>query len=316
MKPPSPQDAQDTLRLMSAVVISLLIFLGYHFFFEKPQLEKMEQQQQQLAKEQKAAPAPAAAAPASLEVKPRADVLAATKRIPIQGAKLTGSISLTGARIDDLSLNDQYTSIEKTEHVTLLSPSGTKDAYYVEGGWTSDDKNAVLPDEKTLWSLAPGSASTLTSGGAVTLQWDNGRGLIFGRNITLDENYLFKITQTVANKTNAEIKLNAWHLVSRHNIPADFKGFYILHEGPLADLDDKLQELKYKDLDSGKTLEQDNAKGWLGITDKYWFVGIFPPPDEKFNARITGSKTDNAQSYQTDTVSDTQTLAPGKSITD
>lgn len=309
MKPPSRQDAQDTERLVRFFVMAMIIFLGYHFFFEKPQPQPTQQQSQA----QKPVPAPVAT---QQEVKPRSEVIAATSRIPIQGDKVTGSISLTGARIDDLSLNDQYTTIDKKEHVSLLSPSGTRDAYYVEGGWTSEDKAAVLPDEKTVWSLAPGSVKTLTSGSSVTLQWDNGHGLIFERNITLDENYLFKVTQTVTNKTKDSVKLNAWHLISRHSLPTDFKGFFILHEGPLADLDNKLQELGYKDLDKGKKLEQDNTRGWLGITDKYWFVGIFPDPQEKFNARVIGSKTDTTQSYQADIVSDTQTALPGQTISD
>ena len=311
-QPPSPHDTQDGDRLMRFALIAAIIFLGYHFLFEKPQLEKMQQQQQQQA-QKSVVPTPAAAPE---EVKPRADIIAATSRIAIHGDKVTGSISLTGARIDDLSLNDQYTTIDKKEHIELLSPSGSKDAYYVEGGWTSDDKTAVLPDEKTLWSLAPGSAHDLATGSSITLRWDNGHGLIFERNIALDENYLFTVTQTVTNKTNAAVKLNAWHLVSRHSMPVDFTGGSYIHEGPLADLDDKLKELSYKDLTKGDTLEQDNVGGWLGITDKYWFVGIFSDPQEKFNARIIGSKTDTAQSYQTDIVSDTQTAAPGQSLTD
>ena len=223
MQPPSPHDAQDSGRIMKAVLISLAIFLSYHFLIEKPQLEKMERLQQEQAKLTKSIPAPAAE---QQELKPRTDVIAETKssRIPIQGAKVTGSISLIGARIDDLSLNDQYTTVYNTKHIDLLSPSGTQDAYYVEGGWTSDDKTAVLPDEKTVWALAPGSAKTLNTGGSVTLRWDNGHGLLFERDITLDENYLFKVTQRVTNKASAEVKLNAWHLISRHSLPADFKG--------------------------------------------------------------------------------------------
>ena len=309
-QPPSSNDPQDTARLVRFFAMAMAIFLGYHLFFEKPQqAQKLQEQQAQ----QKAILTPVAA---KQETKPRTEVISSTQRIPVHGDKVTGSISLTGGRIDDLSLNDQYISVEKTEHVNLLSPSGAADAYYVESGWTSDDKSAVLPDEKTPWSLAPGSASTLTSGGSITMQWDNGHGLVFARNIALDQNYLFTVTQSVDNKTKDAVKLNAWNLISRHNMPADFKGFFILHEGPLADLNDKLQELSYKDLDKGKKLEQDDARGWLGITDKYWYVGIFPDAQEKFSARIIGTKTDTTTTYQADIVSDTQTVQPGQSITD
>ena len=310
-QPPSSNDPQDTARLVRFFAMAMAIFLAYHLFVEKPQQAQKLQEQQ--AQQKMVAAAPIAE---KQTITPRPEVLASTQRIPVKGDKVTGSISLTGGRIDDLSLNDQYATVEKTEHVNLLSPSGTADAYYVESGWTSDDKTAVLPDEKTVWSLAPGSASTLTSGGSVTLRWDNGHGLVFDRNIALDKDYLFTVTQNVTNKTAAAVKLNAWHLISRHNMPADFKGFFILHEGPLADLNDKLQELSYKDLDKGKKLEQGNTHGWVGITDKYWFVGIFPPANEEFDARIIGNKTATTQSYQADIVSDVQTAGPGQSITD
>ncbi len=315
MKSPSPNDKEDTANLVRFAVVALALLFLYQTFFQKPQQQPIQPQSQQALSQQaqQSIPAPV---PDQQDIKPRADVIAATSRVPIHGAKVTGSISLAGARIDDLSLNDQYLTIEKKEHVALLSPSGTADAYYIESGWTSDDKTAVLPDAKTVWSLAAGSAKTLVTGSTVTLQWDNGHGLLFERTIALDENYLFTVTQKVTNKTTSEIKLNAWHLISRHSLPPGYGANMYLHEGPLADLDDKLTELTYKDIIGGKSLESDDVHGWLGITDKYWFVGVFPAPDEKFNARIIGSTTGTAQSFQTDIVSGTQTLAPGKSVED
>ncbi len=317
MKPPSPHDAQDNSRLLLAVLISLAILFGFRTFIEKPQLAKIEQQQKQMQAQAPSAQKPSAPPLAGeAAVRDRQEVIAAARRIPIHGSKVTGSISLAGGRIDDLSLNEHYTTIDNKEHVALLSPSGTKDAYYVESGWTGDDKTTALPDEKTAWTLAPGSAQTLETNGSVTLQWDNGQGLLFERTIALDDNYLFNITQKITNKTNAGKKFNAWHLISRHSLPVDFKGFFILHEGPLAYLDGKLKEMSYKDLAKGDTVEREGVKGWLGITDKYWFVGIFPGADEKINARIIGSKADGVQIYQTDIVSETQAVAPGQFIED
>jgi YidC/Oxa1 family membrane protein insertase len=311
--PHDPHHGQDNTRLMMAIVISLVILLAFHFLYEKPMQEKLLKQQavgMQAAAPLKA-PAPEVQAPKS-----RGEVIASGRRIPIQGNKVTGSLSLVGARIDDLSLNDHYTTIENRDHVALLSPSGTKDAYYVESGWTSADSGDALPDSKSAWTLAPDSAEVLKTGGSVTLQWNNGQGLLFTRKIELDDNYLFTITQTVANKTNTDRKFNAWHLISRHSLPADFKGFFILHEGPLGYLDGKLKEVNYKNLAKGEKTEREDVQGWLGITDKYWFVGIIPAPQEKFNARVIGSKAGDGQIYQADVVAATQDLPPGGSIED
>jgi YidC/Oxa1 family membrane protein insertase len=310
--PNNPNNEQDNTRLLVAIAISMVILFGFHFLYEKPRQEKLQQQQQVLqAQKTVTAAAPVVGQP---PVENRSEALRSGKRIPIRGAKVTGSLSLTGARIDDLSMNEYYATIENKGHVDLLSPSGTKGAYYVESGWTSGD--SLVPDSKTVWTLAPGSKAALETGGAVTLQWDNGQGLLFTRRIELDDNYLFTVTQKIANKTAAEKKVNAWYLISRHNLPDDFKGFFILHEGPLAYLDGKLDEISYKSLAKGEKTEREGARGWLGITDKYWFVGIFPETQEKFNARIIGSKTADAQAYQTDIVTEAKTLPPGGEVED
>ncbi|MCK5659419.1 MAG: membrane protein insertase YidC, partial [Alphaproteobacteria bacterium] len=312
---PDPHDKQDNSRLMLAIVISLLILLLFSNFFDNPQSKKIQpqQMQQQQMQTQKSASAPIAE---QQSVENQKDVTTTTRRIPILGKKVEGSLSLTGARIDDLSLNEHTATAGSKENMVLLSPSGTKNAYYIESGWATNDNDVLVPDSKTVWRLAPGSADVLKTDGNVTLQWDNGQGLLFERKIGLDENYLFTITQKIINNTNAEKKFNAWHLISRHSLPVDFKGFFILHEGPLGYLDDKLMEPSYKDLDKGEKIERENTQGWLGITDKYWFVGIFPNPQEKFNARIVGSTVNNKRAYQTDVVAETRTVAPGQSIED
>lgn len=312
ISPPTPPNPQDSSRLMLAVALSLAILLGFHFFYEKPQQEKMMQARKQAAETMKPAAAPASTETSAF--KNRQEALAATRRIPIQNGMLTGSISLTGARLDDLSLNSHYATTEKKEHVELLSPSGTADAYYVEGGWTSNDKDILLPDSRTVWTPAPGSAAALTPGNAVILQWNNGQGFTFTRKFELDNNYLFTITQKAVNNTSSARKLNAWHLISRHNLPKDFEGLFIQHEGPLGYLENKLQDPGYKDLAEGEKLEMHDTQGWLGITDKYWFVGLLPPPQQKFDARIIGSKENGRQFYQTDIVTAGQSVAAGQAI--
>ena len=311
--PHDPNDTQDHFRLLIAIVIYLGILLLSRNFIDEPQLKKIQQQQQIQAHQEIVPAAPISEQP---PVENRQDVIAATNRIPILGKKVEGSLSLIGARIDDLLLNEHTVTTESKERMALLSPSGTEHAYYVESGWTASDKDVLIPDSKTVWSLAPNSAAALKTNGAVTLQWDNGQGLLFERTIELDENYLFTVTQKIINKTKTEKKFNAWHLISRHSLPVDFKGFFILHEGPLAYLDNKLKEPNYSDLNKGEKIERENTHGWLGITDKYWFVGIFPNPEERFNARIIGSTINDKRAYQTDIVAKTQTVEPGQSIED
>jgi len=314
---PNPDDAGDQSRLFLAILISVAILVGSNLFFGNSKHEVTTEQNQEMQFNNKAV-APVAEDKTTVKesLKSRKEILKETRRIPIRGTKISGSISLKGARIDDVSLNDYYITVDNKKNIPLLSPSGSKDAYYIESGWHSDDSSVVVPDKNTIWSISKGSKSYLESGSSITLQWNNAHGLLFKRKIELDNNYLFKVTQSIINKTKTEKTFNAWHLISRHNLPKDFSGFFILHEGPLARLNNKLKEPSYKDLVKGDVIKQDNVRGWLGFTDKYWFVGIIPPAHEKFNARIIGSKTNGTQRYQTDIVTDDYTLLPGKSIED
>ncbi len=320
-KLPPNDEQKDNSRMMVAVLISLAILLFYHFLVQVPQQAELQHlrqlQQQSLAK--KNPPPAASAAAAETAAKAAAPVargkaLQKSARIAIRGDKVSGSINLTGARIDDLTLNDQYLTIAKKKHVELLSPDGTPQAYYVEGGWTAADKTggkgAVVPDDTTVWRLAPDSAKELVSGGSVTLQWDNGHGLLFTRKISLDKNYLFTVVQSVQNNTQQTVSLSAWHLISRRSIPSGFHSYYV-QEGPIYDLDGTLKNIDYQDLTKGKKYTVDNAAGWVGVTDKYWFVGLYTPPDEKFQAKIF-----KQQAFQTEIVSPAQTLDPGKSVSD
>lgn len=321
----NPHQGEDRARLLVAVVIALGVMFAFHFFVDKPQLEKAaaQQQKQEIAQAAKMADL----TQAEEKLRDRAEIVAEGGRIKIEGAKIRGSLSLKGARLDDILLNDQFTTVEKTANVALLSPTGTRDAFYVESGWISARDGLALPGANTQWRVAAGSPAVIKSGGApVVLEWDNGQGLTFERSIALDENYLFTITQKVVNRSGGDVLLNAYHLTARHSLPYDFQGFFVLHEGPIAFLNGKSDEPQYKDLVKGEKIEQENVTGWLGFTDKYWMVGLLPDPKQKFNARIVavpGTKVDVADAkpntvsnkaiFQADTVSETVTVPAGGS---
>lgn len=305
MKSPlNPDDLEDRNRMIVAVLVSLLLLFAWQFFYAKPHAEEAARRAQAVKTE--------ALRVEAQKDKPRtrAEALAESRRIPIKGARVTGSLSLKGLRIDDLLLNDQYVTVERKERVPLFLPSGVPGAFYAESGWLAD--SVALPSADTVWSLKPGSPDVLSGGGRpVVLTWDNGQGLSFEREIALDENYLFTVTQRVTNNTGAPVTLNAYHLVSRTGVPQDFAGLYTLHEGPVARLNGKLEETQYKDLIEGEKVEVEGAEGWLGITDKYWMAVVLPGTGDRFNARITASPGDQVKRFQADAVGAPVTIAPG-----
>ncbi len=175
-----------------------------------------------------------------------------SSRVKIETPSLIGSISLKGARIDDLSLVKFRDTVDPASPaIVLYSPSGTAAPYYAEFGWVpAAGSTARVPDRNTEWQQESSGALTPTS--PVVLKYDNGEGLTFRRTISVDERYLFTIKDDVSNVGNAPVTLYPFALISRHGAP-QVSGYYILHEGLIGYLgDDGLQEYSYKKIDDAK----------------------------------------------------------------
>src|SRR5579862_7167855 len=100
-------NSEDSRNLILAIVLSLAVLIGWNYFYGAPQLQKDRQAQTQANAPASAgqtgnssASLPQGAAPPVAQIKPRADALAASKRIPIDTRSLGGSINLTGGLID------------------------------------------------------------------------------------------------------------------------------------------------------------------------------------------------------------------------
>jgi YidC/Oxa1 family membrane protein insertase len=314
-----------------AVILSGLVLLGWQYFFNLPQLEKQraaQQAQSEMAKPAPqagsantpaagAAPTPAANEPAAnqpVSTAPAVDrdtAIASAPRVKIDTPRVSGSISLKGARIDDISLVQFRDTVDPLSPATVLfSPSGTANPYYAEFGWVAASGSAVkIPDQNTIWQQE-GSGS-LTSGSPVKLKYDNGDGLTFHRTISIDDRYLFTVKDEVTNVGNAPVTLYPFALISRHGTPK-VSGYYILHEGLIGYLgDEKLQEYAYKKIDDAKSVDFKVTDGWLGITDKYWASALLPDTSAPLHARFSSNLVGSVRTYQTDYLQEPQTIAIG-----
>ena len=239
----------------------------------------------------------------------REAALAAGPRIKIETPKVTGSIALKGARIDDLSLTQYRETVDpKSPAIVLFAPSGTAQPYYAEFGWVgATGANAKMPDQNTVWRQDGSGA--LTPSSPVTLSYDNGEGLVFRRTIAVDDKYLFTLKDTVENKGSSPVTLYPFALISRHGTP-HVSGYYILHEGLIGVLD-KLEEVSYKTIEEKKNLTFNVTNGWLGLTDKYWAAALLPNTDAKLQAHFSSGQIGSLKTYQSDYLLDAQTIAPG-----
>ena len=324
---------EQNKNLILATVLSALVILTWMILFppeqRSPDLAPTETSDGiadgALLPPPSAADAGATPAPPGAAITPaqsREAAVAAAPRVAIETPRLTGSISLAGGRIDDLSLKDYRETIEEgSPIVTLLSPAGTGGAYYALHGWVPGGALPfeAVPAPDTAWTLAEGE--TLTPETPVVLEWDNGAGLVFRRTISIDADYMFTISQSVENATDAAVRLAPYGLIARHGEP-ETVNFFILHEGVVARSDGELVELDYDDLtdldpvaaEGGRVQLTEAAEdGWIGFTDKYWMTTLIPSTGSAFTEVV--KYVDRADIYQTETRMPAIDVAAGATVT-
>ncbi|HEY9011778.1 MAG TPA: membrane protein insertase YidC [Devosia sp.] len=330
------QQNENTRNMILAIVLSVVVLFGWQFLVAGPQLEQAQrraaiEQQEQAA--QKAAADAALNAPsvtggqAATAAAPvvnngvtqafadRKAAIAASPRAKIDTPSLSGSISLTGGRLDDLQLKKYHETVDNASPIiTLLTPDGAPNGYFVEQGWApgSGITAEQLPNAQSQWTVE-GDNQTLAVGAPLTLRWDNGQGLVFRRTFTVDENYLFKVTQTIENTGTGSVTVFPFAKAVRQGTP-HVANFFVQHEGPLGVLgSNNLVSKKYTDLQNDKQLKFENTAGWLGFGDKYWATAIIAKPGEPINATFYYSKPAGTDIYQTSFVETTPvTVAPGQ----
>ena len=297
------------------LVCALVLFILYNLFVIEPA-------QKRKAAEFAAHPPAAAAvvlpgAPA-LNAPPavtRAAALAASPRVPVATPALKGSISLRGARLDDLFLTDYRQTTDKTSPpVEMLRPEGTAFPWFVDFGWVGQNV-PDLPTATTAWTLTQGS--TLSPGQPVVLTYTNAQGLTFTRQIAVDTHYMFTVTDTVANTGAAAVTLAPYGSVQRQGVPPEVGKTGIVHEGAVGYLDGAVRAFTFKDL--GKKGAQaktfDSTAAWTGITEKYWLAALIPAAGEQAHAVFRDAKAGDVDVYEANYTGAARVIAPGRQVT-
>ena len=135
-------EQNDQRNLMLALVLCFGLFMIYNFLVLDPQQKARQaalDQAQQNAVTQSTAPAPTI----RLREEVVAGGLAAGARVALDAPAIEGSISLLGARIDDVQLKGFYDTIDDKEaknpagEIKLMAPEGTERAFYATVAWTT-----------------------------------------------------------------------------------------------------------------------------------------------------------------------------------
>ncbi len=319
---------QNNKNILLATVLSAMILLSWTWFYEKPKMEKQELQRKILAEQKPqvetvktienkgsiASPiSTTKPAEAAITLKNRDEILAqsAESRVDIESENLHGSISLKGARFDDLTLAKYFTAIDKKEEVTLLAPAESRERYFADFGWISSESGLELPQPTTIWKS---DNKKLTPQNPITLSWKNKNNIEFLIHITLDENFMFGVSQSVKNNSGSEISIASYGRINRVLNNAQ-KPVYILHEGPIGVFSDVLHESSYKDITKEKRQEFTSEKGgWLGITDKYWLSSILPDKSLKYSASFNHELTNQNNFYNSEFVGQEFKVPTGETL--
>ena len=291
----------ENRNLILAITLSMAVLFGWQVFFVGPELEREAARQQVIAEQIAAADAESrstladsAGGTAAMPAAGGDDATTAVEAplITIDAPQIAGSISLAGLRIDDVVLRDyQETQAEDSPNIQLLQRTDAKLPFFAEFRWTLDGTGVALPDASTVWTA---DRDVLSPGAPVTFTWDNGQGLLFSRQMAIDENYLFTIIDAVRNDTGATLAFNHYGRVRRHGTPTT-SGIWILHEGPIGVFDEIVSYQNYDDLADTRTdkrkaedLTFDGSQGgWIGFSDKYWLTALIPDQQSPLNFKFS-----------------------------
>lgn len=324
---------QNNKNIILATILSAMVLLGWTWFYEKPRVEAQEARREILAtktnqelrspsRQNTTLSAPRSSSQSVQKsrvitpisaVRNREDILKKNQknRITIKSDKLHGSISLRGARFDDLTLAKYFKTTKKIEEVVLFSPAQSKERYFADFGWISSDSNIKLPRPDSLWKS---SSNKLTPENPITLSWKNRSNIEFLIKISLDEDYMFDVTQLVKNNSGKTISLASYGRINRV-LYGPQKPMYILHEGPIGVFSDILHEVTYKKIAKEKRLNFSSENGgWLGITDKYWLSSILPDRNLKYEASFSNDLSNQNSFYNSEFIGQEFSIAPREEL--
>ena len=268
----------DTRNVIAAISLSAEVIILYGLFFAPPPPDpkKINNEKNNIVESTSEAPS----LDQNVEVSKisRNEAIENEDRVQFENSTVIGSISLVGGSIDDLTFKKYTSTLNGDDNVILLNPKKVEDGYYIETGWATANKNINLPNSKTIWTIE--GNDKLTPNSPIKLSWTNDQNIKFIKDISIDDQYLFKVNQTIINNSEKTYNFYPYGQIIR-NLAPEIIDFFILHEGLIGVFDDQLVEEDYDDIEE-KKFSINADKGWLGITDKYWITSLIPQENRKF----------------------------------
>ena len=308
---------KDQRNLILAVVLTGLLLLGWEvvmrWVYPQPATPLTEQA---AAPASSATPKPTREggltdpAAIALEQKDLASALAVPGRVKIDAPSVRGSINLTGALLDDLTLNRHTATLEnKDDAFRLFSPAGTPAQHFAQFGWVGEGVQA--PDARTVWQA---DGTVLSQKTPVTLSWTNSTGQTFAIRFQIDANYLVTATQSMTNRGTGAVVVRPFGLINRTGSTASIDTWNV-HSGPIGAFDESVSfETDYSTIDeaASRSVAPEGKTDWIGFTDIYWLSALIPDAqgEGRGSFRSLGDQT-----YRSDLIYAATPVQPGQTLT-
>ena len=245
---------QEQKNLFIAMVLVVVVLFGFDFLFSTKQENTVAVPIEAPTEVVSQATNTASVVADSTVPQPVRDV----QNIAVENNFLSGNMTSSGV-FDALSLTTyKQTDAQDSPNVDLLTPK----SYWVDFAWTAT--NAVMPNQTDGWQVI---GDKLTSETPMIFVYEN-TDVKIERTVSLDNAYMFTVSDTLTNRKNAPISVALKGQVHRH-MTADKLTPSVVHEGFLSLIDGKLVEKDYSDVEDDNFSDKTTG-GWMGITDKYW----------------------------------------------
>ncbi len=275
----------ETARLITAIVLSILVFVVWDYFFvgkqkvEQPQ--KTPQAEQPVAKAPalpatEQAVAPAAAPPQALEPQTLQPARSITVNTPLYSVK----ISERGAELKSFVLKNYRQSIDSASPLYEMIPpdmqGGTVRLGFA-GRSVEGLKGAAFKTNLESDSVDIGDGTR-----EVVFSWRSPQGFVVEKKFVFSpETYMIGLNVTLTNGSSQTVRDRLFLSLLK---PAAEKGSRMGFEGPSALINNKVEEVKVK-----KIKKQNVYSGkltWISIQDRYFMSAIIPDQAGEASMRL------------------------------
>lgn len=256
---PGHQDGNETKTMIMAVVICLLVFIGFEWYRASSMPPPQQAEASSAAQTQQGQDLTPASLPSPQQ----------RNTYKLQTQYFDGAVNLQGGRLDELRFSE-------LDHPWFI-PGGPH-AQALDTGWLRGSPQTqeadLFPNSRTQWTPQPDGS----------LRWTNAAGQIFERSFTQrDGTYVLEVTDTITNPTDTPLLVQHYAQLIRKNGAEDGQfSNWLVHYGPLGwhpAGDDGLRvEVDYDDLQDAP-YKTSATGGWWGITTQYFMSALLAPTD-------------------------------------